>query len=101
MDCVFVEAVVVFDGLLFVEVLVKVAVVAVEAEDFKSLFFAVVRLLKEEEFPIFTLLFKVLLNVDAKVVVVWVTTAVNFVNNYVCLVLFVLKLTCNTRLPKV
>lgn len=29
------------------------------------------------------------------------TAAVNFVNNYVCLVLLVLKLTCKTRLPNV
>lgn len=66
---------------------------------FKLYLFAVVRL--EEEVVTFFLLILFLFIVDDKVVVVRETTAANLVNNYVCFALFVLKLTCNTRLPNV
>lgn len=97
-DCVVLEeAVVVIEDLVAVEV---AGFLLFEEFILKSLFFTV-DMLVEEDVVMLILLFGVLLNVDAMVVVVWVTTAVNFVNNYVCLVLFVLKLTCNTRLPNV
>lgn len=99
-DCVVVDAVEIVDKVL-VEEEFGIVVVVVEESVFNSSLFAVVTLAEEDVVVIFILLFRVLLNVDAKEVVVWVTTAVNFVNNYVCLVLFVLKLTCNTRLPNV
>lgn len=92
---------------LVVLVLVTEVISLIIVEFFLLLAFSNVLTVVVAEVLLLTVVVKVFIRQDRAVRALLVgaalltTAAVSFVNNYVCLVLLVLKLTCKTRLPNV